>query len=161
MILSPLMFSITMVMIISLSVILLRYIQIKLIWKIIWSLSIIAISLVSWLSFIEQQGWPYKAAMPEKSILIASMISEPHGDDEGKIYLWINTETDKTPRAIQIPYDREVHKQLTQKKRQNGNKEQGIIVNSINLNKNVIGKYRYKKRWLSFDIPPKPKYIEK
>lgn len=73
---------------------------------------------VTYRSLTGMLGWPTRAELPERFLLLASSISEPdktRGSD-GSVHIWA-TSLDSgrpaaEPRAYALPYSRELHAQL-------------------------------------------------
>lgn len=63
-------------------------------------------------------GWPAEQRLPEKFVLLATMIDEPNKQrgTQGSIYIWVNAfENNKPveqPRAYMLPYEKTLHADL-------------------------------------------------
>ncbi|MGR8920500.1 MAG: hypothetical protein ACU85V_12860 [Gammaproteobacteria bacterium] len=69
-------------------------------------------------------GWPTRALVPERFMLLASWVNEPDKKtgEEGSIEVWAVTLTDegpmRSPRAYYLDYDEDLHQQLDEANRQ-------------------------------------------
>jgi hypothetical protein len=58
-------------------------------------------------------GWPSKAALPERFVLLAAVIEEPGKTSEGAVYVWVNAMDGNRPaaqpRAHRLPYSKDLH----------------------------------------------------
>lgn len=97
-------------------------------------------------------GYPVSKDIPDKAIVISYKIIEPSNDNEGCMYFWV-IDSNKTkplpadprkaftilnlqePRAYKLPYDRDLHKDLTQKKKKS-RKEGGLLIWNKNKKRN-------------------------
>lgn len=58
-------------------------------------------------------GWPVIDSLPNSFQLLGADIEEPAHGDDGAIYVWYRTyEEGSRPRSVQIPYNKENHKQM-------------------------------------------------
>lgn len=63
-------------------------------------------------------GWPADERLPEKFVLLATMIDEPDAKrgTKGAIYIWVNGFQDNKPlpqpRAYLLPYEKKLHNDL-------------------------------------------------
>jgi len=65
-------------------------------------------------------GWPTKEPLPKKFLLVGMDIREPRNEtDSGVIYMWVISMADsnKEPRAYELPYSQELHTRLTMAKK--------------------------------------------
>jgi len=75
---------------------------------------------VSYMSLEGFLGWPAHAALPQEFVLLAGKVEEPNEslDREGSVYLWTlpldDGNTDGTPRAYELPYDKSLHNQISE-----------------------------------------------
>ena len=84
-----------------------------------------ALYYVTYVSFENIKGWPAKAALPEKFVMLSGYVKEPgkRAGSEGYIYLWaLSLGEDRAgdaPRAYRLPYSPRLHKEVaTAAKRQ-------------------------------------------
>ena len=58
-------------------------------------------------------GWPSRAALPERFVLLAAVIEEPGKTTPGALYVWVNAlengKPAKQPRAYRLPYSKDLH----------------------------------------------------
>lgn len=58
-------------------------------------------------------GWPSQAGLPERFVLLAVVVDEPRGQQDGALYVWVNALEDgkpqRRPRAYQLPYSKDLH----------------------------------------------------
>jgi hypothetical protein len=58
-------------------------------------------------------GWPSRAALPERFVLLAAVIEEPTKGAPGALHVWVNALQDgrpaQQPRAFTLPYTRDLH----------------------------------------------------
>ncbi len=98
--------------------------------KLLLIITVPYISLVLWLSLDGYLGWPTPENLPQKSLLVWSLVAEPPpGKEGGKIYLWLTPipqnktsrfiekyfgykNQEKEPRAYVLPYTRKMHEKL-------------------------------------------------
>lgn len=63
-------------------------------------------------------GLPSQDGLPERFVLLASVIEEPTARSAGALYLWVNAiEGDRPaalPRAYQVPYTKDLHARLNE-----------------------------------------------
>ncbi|MBL0720346.1 hypothetical protein JI742_10655 [Piscinibacter sp. Jin2] len=63
-------------------------------------------------------GWPSREAMPERFVLLATVIEEPSPKTAGALYVWVNALEDgkpvAEPRAFKLPYSKEMHSDLSE-----------------------------------------------
>lgn len=61
----------------------------------------------------EVWGWPSRQALPERFVLLATVIEEPAKGREGALYVWVNAIEDgkpvAQPRAYRLPYSKDLH----------------------------------------------------
>jgi hypothetical protein len=72
---------------------------------------------VIWHTLPKLQGWPIDDPVPDEFRLISKHIVQPNKlkDSEGAIYMWVidlAEDADPMPRAYQLPYKEELHKDL-------------------------------------------------
>lgn len=93
-----------------------------------WAISIpflIWYGLIVYIGSSSVLGYPTDSVMKDGTIIVSYRIVEPAPSIEGGMYFWgvpVEKITDKTsvPRSFSMPYDRELHKQLTRKKKGEG-----------------------------------------
>ena len=58
-------------------------------------------------------GWPSRESLPERFVLLATVVEEPAKGREGALYVWVNAiENGKPvarPRAYRLPYAKDLH----------------------------------------------------
>ncbi|MFM2121057.1 MAG: hypothetical protein RL722_2525 [Pseudomonadota bacterium] len=63
-------------------------------------------------------GWPSSDALPERFVLLATVIEEPSAKSPGALYVWLqaleNGKPGKAPRAYQLPYTKDLHALLNE-----------------------------------------------
>jgi hypothetical protein len=99
-----------------------------------WPLTakIALIALTTGLYFLAYQahhammGWATKEAVPERFVLLATVIEEPNKEKNfpGQILIWVNgIESDnkpaKEPRAFKVPYEKDLHALLGEAMKKN------------------------------------------
>lgn len=61
-------------------------------------------------------GIPSTEALPERFVMLASVVEEPRGKNPGAVYLWITPLTEEKsslqPRAYKLPYSKPLHAQV-------------------------------------------------
>ena len=61
-------------------------------------------------------GWPSPGAVPERFVLLATVIDEPRKGSDGALYVWVNALEEgralPQPRAYRLPYSKELHARL-------------------------------------------------
>lgn len=72
---------------------------------------------VIWHTLPKLQGWPIDDPVPDEFQLISKHIVQPNKlkGSEGAIYMWVidlTEDADPIPRAYQLPYKEELHKEL-------------------------------------------------
>lgn len=67
---------------------------------------------------LEVWGWPSREAMPDRFVLLATVIDEPSPKSAGALFVWVNAlENGKPvaePRAFKLPYSKELHSSLSE-----------------------------------------------
>ena len=102
------------------------------------SLKLLIVIVVSFFYFIgfgalkESQGWAAATTLPERFILLATVIEEPVKDKtKGEIFVWLQPLTDNKPsgepRAYRFPYEKGLHSLFEEgmKKTRSGNSQMG------------------------------------
>jgi len=90
-----------------------------------------------WLGLITYPQ-PNERILPDEFILVAAVVQEPHGDYQGRIWLWARTKEDPlTPISFDLPYDREAAQVVRGwiKKIGGGKAELGINLNATEESK--------------------------
>jgi hypothetical protein len=70
-------------------------------------------------------GWPTKERMPERFVLLATVIEEPNKEKSttGHIYVWVNglvgNKPLAEPRAYRLPYEKDLHALLGEAMKKN------------------------------------------
>ncbi|MEY8877016.1 MAG: hypothetical protein AB9M60_10940 [Leptothrix sp. (in: b-proteobacteria)] len=63
-------------------------------------------------------GWPSSDALPERFVLLASVIEEPTNKTPGALFVWVqaleNGKPGRAPRAYQLPYTKDLHALLNE-----------------------------------------------
>lgn len=63
-------------------------------------------------------GWPARSGMPERFVLLATVIEEPSKLSPGALYVWVNALEDgkpaPAPRAFVLPYSKALHSELNE-----------------------------------------------
>jgi hypothetical protein len=63
-------------------------------------------------------GWPSSDALPERFVLLATVIEEPSARSAGALYVWLqaldNGKPGKAPRAYVLPYTKDLHSLLNE-----------------------------------------------
>ena len=63
-------------------------------------------------------GWPSNGALPERFVLLAAFVDEPHAKQPGGLYVWVHAivagQATSEPRAYRLPYTKEMHLQLSE-----------------------------------------------
>jgi hypothetical protein len=58
-------------------------------------------------------GWPSRQPLPERFVLLATVIEEPSKGREGALYVWVNAIEEgrpvREPRAYVLPYAKDLH----------------------------------------------------
>lgn len=66
----------------------------------------------------EVWGWPSHKALPERFVLLATVVEEPSKTRPGALYVWVNAlENGKPaaqPRAFRLPYTKDLHSLLNE-----------------------------------------------
>ena len=82
----------------------------------------------------DSQGWATTGELPQKFILLATVIEEPVKDKtKGDIFVWLQPLTENRPsgepRAFRFPYEKGLHSLFEDgmKKNRNGNSQMGIV----------------------------------
>lgn len=76
-------------------------------------------------------GLPSRDALPERFVLLATVIEEPSSHASGALYVWVNALEDgkpvAQPRAYKLPYSKALHALLNEgmKKNRNGVSQMG------------------------------------
>ncbi len=77
-----------------------------------------ALYYVTYASFEGLKGWPVKAALPEKFVMLSGYVEEPdkRTGSAGQVYLWTlslgEDHASDTPRAYRLPYSPRLHKEV-------------------------------------------------
>ena len=83
-----------------------------------------ALYYVTYVSLESFLGWPARASLPQKFMMLAGSIDEPDEEtgSRGAIYIWaVSLERDRradNPRAYRVPYSRRLHEQVGAAKKQ-------------------------------------------
>ncbi len=70
-------------------------------------------------------GWPTKERMPDRFVLLATVIEEPNKEKSttGNIYVWVNglvnNKLVNEPRAYRLPYEKDLHSLLGESMKKN------------------------------------------
>jgi hypothetical protein len=84
--------------------------------KALLALGITAMYFVSYQTALALLGIPSTEALPERFVMLASVVEEPRGKNPGAVYLWISPLTEgKTalqPRAYKLPYSKPLHQMV-------------------------------------------------
>jgi len=68
-------------------------------------------------------GWPSRQALPERFVLLATVVEEPAKGKEGALFVWVNAiENGKPtaqPRAYRLPYTKDLHALLGEAMKKN------------------------------------------
>ncbi len=73
---------------------------------------------VTYLSLESFLGWPARASLPQKFMMLSGSIDEPDEEtgSQGAIYIWaVSLDDDRLaddPRAYRVPYSRQSHEQV-------------------------------------------------
>ncbi|MDM0117783.1 hypothetical protein QTI66_37430 [Variovorax sp. J22R133] len=63
-------------------------------------------------------GWPSGGALPERFVLLAAVIDEPHAKEPGGLHVWVHAivagKATSEPRAYRLPYTKEMHLQISE-----------------------------------------------
>lgn len=63
-------------------------------------------------------GWPSSDALPERFVLLATVIEEPSARSPGALFVWLqaleNGKPARAPRAYQLPYTKDLHSLLNE-----------------------------------------------
>lgn len=63
-------------------------------------------------------GWPARSAMPERFVLLATVIEEPNKFSPGAVYVWVNAleqgKPAREPRAFVLPYSKQLHSDMSE-----------------------------------------------
>ncbi len=63
-------------------------------------------------------GWPSRAALPERFVLLAAVIEEPTKTQAGALYVWLQAlekgKPGQRPRAYVLPYTKDLHSLLNE-----------------------------------------------
>lgn len=76
---------------------------------------VLGVAFAIWRASVDDAGWPYRSAFPDRSVLLACAVQEPSAGDAGVIYLWLqppdragnplaNAHSVTEPRAYAEPY---------------------------------------------------------
>ncbi|VWX37204.1 hypothetical protein [Limnobacter sp. 130] len=109
--------------------------------RIHWSLKLVLIVVsvgfywVSYINWQNAQGWPSQAELPKRFLFYAVVVEEPDKTEgiKGRLFVWAsdlaNDRPSETPRAYELPYDKELHVKLDAAQRQmrNGNLQIGEV----------------------------------
>jgi hypothetical protein len=75
-------------------------------------------------------GWPVEIAPPDEFNLLSELVREPdpQNGDGGAMYFWINTPAEPTPRAIELPYSKPLHRAVDEaaQRRSQGKPQQAV-----------------------------------
>ncbi|WP_138517725.1 hypothetical protein [Limnobacter alexandrii] len=90
---------------------------------------------VSYINWQNAQGWPSQAELPKRFLFYAVVVEEPDKTEgiKGRLFVWAsdlaNDRPSDTPRAYELPYDKELHVKLDAAQRQmrNGNLQIGEV----------------------------------
>lgn len=86
-------------------------------------------------ALLDVWGWPSRQAMPERFVLLATVIEEPTAKQPGALYVWVNALQDgkpvAEPRAFKLPYSKDMHSHLSEamKKVRQGVSQMGTTSN--------------------------------
>lgn len=77
------------------------------------TISVVA-SALTFYSYRAMQGWPVSDSAPEKMMLVGAFVEEPDPAlaTPGAIYLWYKDYRHPDPRAIRLPYSKDLHRQM-------------------------------------------------
>lgn len=84
--------------------------------KLLLVLGVTALYFVAERGFQDAWGWPSRAGLPERFVLLAVVVEEPTPRDPGRLFVWVNGLEDgaplRQPRAYQLPYSKNLHGML-------------------------------------------------
>lgn len=111
--------------------------------------AILAMTLLGWQVYSAlayRTGWPTRDSVPSQAQFLAGSIDEPRA-----IYLWLIV--DGKPRAYQLPYSRQLHRQVAQA---NGAAKSGRPIGVARLGKNGRGQKVPRSAVRFYQLPNAP-----
>ena len=126
--------------------------------------AVTALYFVTYQSLSGMLGWPARAELPERFLLLASSIKEPDKTtgDAGVIHLWVTSlesaQPADRPRAYALPYSRDLHSQLEDANRnmRNGILQLGrriLVTNDSDVPRDPRRLARNRERLEIYDLP--------
>jgi hypothetical protein len=88
-----------------------------------WLRALLVVSVVGFYFWADEAvhgmwGWPSSDTLPERFVLLATVIEEPTNKSAGALFVWVqaleNGKPVRAPRAYQLPYAKDLHALLNE-----------------------------------------------
>ena len=85
-------------------------------WRLKAALIVVApaLAFALWQGHLSPGGWPARTSPPDGAAFLWGAVREPTDTDRGAIFVWAVPSGSQRPRAYQLPYTRQLHKQMEQ-----------------------------------------------
>ena len=89
----------------------------------LWTKAILLVLVTVFYFFAHEEisqiaGWPSTEPLPERFVLLATVIEEPSAKNPGALYVWVNAIEDghpvAQPQAFRLPYTKDLHALLNE-----------------------------------------------
>ena len=88
-----------------------------------WLRALLVVSVIGFYFWADEAvhgmwGWPSSDTLPERFVLLATVIEEPTNKSAGALFVWVqaldNGKPVRAPRAYQLPYAKDLHALLNE-----------------------------------------------
>lgn len=161
MILDPTVLSLTIALMLLMVMLLVGVIHSRLHWiiKAIMIMLSLAVAGMSYATYVNKLGWAVVDEPPELFQVLGSVVREPNQSDPGAIYVWYKVPGTKEPRAIILPYTKEMHKKMNKAKGMMERGQQVFMKGKKGAKPKVLGDSDNAESQTIMDFVPPPRTI--